>query len=210
MEMGFQGDFAPLFKAFTTNSYRLWKLLEDGEIKREFLKIERFRKTLEESSITGDPLAWSQIYLKGLCKKADYLDGALEVHRFLKNKNHSVGLVTNGIGSVQNARMKDSPLLTNSDFMLTSDPPFRPKPAKDLFLEALRLWSEPSPKNVIMVGDNLVCDIQGAQNLGFATCWISGESHQQEFYSESDELRSIKPTMSFPSVNDLLESIKGS
>ena len=103
---------------------------------------------------------------------------------------------------MQEARLKDHYILEASDFLLTSDPPFRPKPAPDLFNEALKLWGNPNTERILMVGDNPICDIEGAQKLGISTCWINGKKKLEEFPTEV-----TSPTLSFSTVLGLYESV---
>jgi len=187
------------FSSFTKNSFELWKQLESGKITRDFLRLERFKKIFAEFKYVGDANSWSKKYLEGLCSSADFYDGAIELVRYLKNDGIQIGVITNGIGHVQKARLSGSFLLEASDFILTSDPPFRPKPAPDLFLEALSKWSPVSPEQVLMVGDNFQCDVLGASSVGMGTCWLANEEKWNENPNVTD--------FYFSSIKKLYETV---
>ncbi len=46
------------------------------------------------------------------------------------------------------------------------------KPDPSIFLEALRQLGNPTPGEVLFIGDNPEADIGGAQAVGMATAWI--------------------------------------
>jgi 2-haloacid dehalogenase len=99
--------------AYRRFNAELWGGLERGEITRDHLQSERFRKLSDEFSLDADPVDLNARYLDNLGRRADLVDGALRlldaVHR-----SRGVILITNGFSRVQRSRLAVSGLSTSS------------------------------------------------------------------------------------------------
>jgi len=101
------------------------------------------------------------------------LDGSTEILEFLKSKNIRVGILTNGIKSHQENRIKRTGLYDYMDFIYYGDE--EKKPQKELFLKCLSSFNQDSPEKFLYVGDDPINDINGATSIGARACWITKE-----------------------------------
>jgi len=173
-KVSYTGNFEDALKIYKKHSRSLWPQLEKGKISIRFLRVERFRLAFEELGIVYSSEEADLFYLDQLVENVFMIDGALELCEHLKNKDLVIGAVTNGIKRVQHQRMKKVGLDSIFDFILTSEECPHAKPHPSIFQRALNKCSYDGPLNkVLMIGDNLVADIQGAGNFGFDTCWFN-------------------------------------
>ena len=81
-------------------------------------------------------------------------------------------LVTNGFEKVQYSKIQQSNLHTYFEEVITSEASNSLKPNKEIFEYAFSKTGA-SPKESIMIGDNLDADIQGGINAGMDTVFVN-------------------------------------
>ena len=84
-----------------------WKLLEQGRMTREEVKIRRFKLLFQEFDIKVSPQEVARHYQIYLGQGHYFIEGAEEVLQKL-SKKYRIYLVTNGTLSVQRGRLKSS------------------------------------------------------------------------------------------------------
>jgi len=159
---------------YRTINAALWRAFERGEIQQEELMVERYARFLREEGISGDPAAWNDYGLHCLLEYPLLLPGALEVCQTL-SKQYILALVTNGLPSVQRGRLQRSPLAAyfGNRVYISGELGCR-KPEKLFFDRVLTdLKALDTPRLALVIGDSLSSDIQGAQNAGLDSVWIS-------------------------------------
>ena len=149
----------------------LWDALHRGEIGQDYLKGQRFRRFGDLLGWTGDAAAWDEEYLDALGDCQTLLPGALELLQALK-PHCSIGLATNGLKTVQRKRLADNPILPYLDGVFISQEMGVGKPHKAYFDQVLSALGA-DPHRTVMVGDDLLSDIQGAINAGLDSIWYS-------------------------------------
>lgn len=116
--------------------------------------------------------------------------------------NYKLLLLTNGSPDLQNTKLHITPeLVPYFDHVVISGAFGRGKPDPSIFEHALSLVSVPK-EEVIMVGDNLMTDILGANRAGIKSAWINRHNkepnevlptfeiqHLEELFSVLDELK---------------------
>ncbi len=157
---------------YTKVNSKLWQMLEKGEIKKEKLKTERFRKFFENIKIIADENIASEIYIDNLSKSYFVLDGALELCSKLAKK-YRIAVSSNGIAKVQHSRLHLSGLKKYFEYVYISDEIGYPKPKKEFFDYIFADLNITDLKSVIILGDSLTSDIKGGNNAGIATCWYN-------------------------------------
>lgn len=84
-----------------------WKLLEQGKLTREQVKVRRYRLLFDELKTDASPEEAARIY-EGLLGQGHYfMDGAVEMLQALYGSFH-LYLATNGTASVQKSRLKSA------------------------------------------------------------------------------------------------------
>ena len=92
----------------------------------------------------------------------------LKVAKECKKRNLPVCLVTDLFASIQTKKLKALKLIDYVDFIVANDEVGYDKPNAKMFTKALEKIGM-TEKDVIMIGDHPVKDIQGAQNIGIRT-----------------------------------------
>ncbi len=149
----------------------LWDAYARGEIDRERLRAERFRRFGAWLGWRGDPAAWDREYMAALGECGALLPGAVELLAALK-PHCRVGLASNGSTQVQRQRLEGSPLLPYLDGVFLSQEMGVNKPEAAFFHRAMAALGA-VPERTVMVGDDLLSDIQGAVNAGIDSIWYS-------------------------------------
>ncbi len=152
-----------------------WKRLELGEITKKELLPGRFLALFEEYHITGvDVEAFRREYQEALGSVYCYIDDSLDVCRFLQGKVKQY-VVTNGVASTQENKLKLSGLRDVMDGLFISENIGAPKPHKAFFDYCLSHVQEKDKKKILIVGDSLSSDIKGGFWAGISTCWYRPE-----------------------------------
>jgi 2-haloacid dehalogenase len=172
--LGVDGDLAQLFLGYQAINLALWRAFETGAVSKDFLKVERFRKTFAENGMELDPEAASRLYLESLSDTVVLIDGALQLCATLAGMGE-VGIITNGVEAIQNQRIAKSGLREHISFVATSEACGYAKPDVRFFEYAARMARPFAKEDAIIIGDRLDADILGANRYGIDSCWFNPE-----------------------------------
>lgn len=176
-EMGYEAT-AEIIDEYHRYNAGLWKALERGEITKIQLKTERFRHVVDIFGLEGvDPEYMGDRYAYNLGLGAFLLPGALDVVVELEDK-YQLSIVTNGIASVQHARLRDSGLQDHFSHIFISDEMGVQKPDVRFFEIVLDTLGA-KPEECLVIGDSLTSDMMGAHNAGIPKCWINRTGAQR-------------------------------
>lgn len=126
--------------------------------------IERVNKTVESERI----MKLYHAYWDTLIENARLFDGAIQTLQWLKDNKIKVVIVTNLTAYVQIRKVRELGISEYVDFLVTSQEAGYDKPHPANFLLGLHKVSFLA-EEVLMVGDDLTSDIEGAQALGIDT-----------------------------------------
>ena len=152
----------------------LWDQYAKGQIERDYLMVERFRRPLAEGrDKEGHPfeptvefcMQVSDVFLDYCASKPGVVKDAHEVVDYLRGKGYRLHLCSNGFHEVQYRKLRASGLLDFFDTVILSEDAGVNKPSADFFAYALR-ESGAKVEQTLMIGDNFVTDIQGARAAG--------------------------------------------
>lgn len=169
--LGIEAD-ETFFKEYQEGNQTLWKLFEENKVTKEFLKVERFRKVFQKHGIEVDPALASSRYLDALPETVVLMDYAVEICEWLKGHGE-LGIITNGIQSVQHKRITNSKIAPYIDFLSVSDECGHAKPDVRFFDYTVKKAKEFKKHSTLIVGDRLDADIKGAHNFGIDSCWFN-------------------------------------
>jgi 2-haloacid dehalogenase len=152
----------------------LWKRVELGELSPNEVKVLRFEQLLEQLETDGDPHSMGDTYLEGLGNHGELYS---ESEPLLDDLYPLVtlGMVTNGIGSVQRRRIERLRLDRYFSTIAISGEVGVSKPDPAIF-EHLDVTPWVTRETVI-IGDSLTSDIAAGANAGIATCWFNPDGH---------------------------------
>lgn len=161
-----------IHKTYKVHNNLLWKQIETGEVTKDFIKVERFKRTLDHHQIEIPPHKMANFYLEQLPENVVLIDGAVEICEYLKNFGE-IGIITNGIEVTQRARIKNSQLKNYIDFIAVSEECGFAKPDIRFFEFAVNRAKNFTKETTIIIGDRLEADILGANNFGIDSCWFN-------------------------------------
>ncbi|MDY3927857.1 MAG: YjjG family noncanonical pyrimidine nucleotidase [Clostridia bacterium] len=175
-----------------------WKLLEQGKITRDELKIKRYIILFDEMNIKEcSAEAAADYYENALGTFFRFMPGAEEVLKRLSLR-FRLYIVTNGTAAVQNERIKRSGISRYTNDIFISEITGYEKPQKEFFEKCFSTIPDFSKEETLIVGDSISSDIRGGINAGIKTIWFNHkhEKNSTTFIpdfeiSELEEIESI-------------------
>jgi 2-haloacid dehalogenase len=198
-ELGLRANMDGLFLQYQTINIELWRSFEAGTVSKDFLKVERFRRTFAKSGLDLDPEAASTLYLESLSDTVVLIDGAKQICETLSEIGE-VGIITNGVEHIQTRRIASSGLRDHISFVSTSEACGFAKPDSRFFEYAARMARSFAKHETIIVGDRLDADILGANRFGIESCWFN----PGRLANETEAL----PTCEVESLHDIVPSLR--
>jgi putative hydrolase of the HAD superfamily len=173
-------------KHYEKHNEMLWSWYRKGEILKEKLNIMRFEMTLADFGIYDHHIAigMSEDYVTVDPEKAFLFPGAIEALEYLVS-GYPLHLITNGFQEVQEQKFRIARLGRFFRTVTTSEEAGIKKPEPGIFHYALGKAGAKAAESII-VGDDLVVDIEGARNIGMDQVFFNPSStpHSSEVTHE--------------------------
>lgn len=154
--------------------------------------VKRFERLLKHIKTDKTSIELSYLYLQKLSLERTTMPYAREICKCLTNSVKLI-IATNGLAKVQNSRLKELHIYFDKIFI--SEEIGYIKPSQEFFTYMLKVLNT-NPKDCLMIGDSLMSDIIGANNMGMDTCWYN--------YKNTRNKSGEKPTYEISSLNDFL------
>ena len=144
----------------------LWYKYREGLITKDSLRHQRFFKTLIFFNIEDRDLSdkIGNFYIVNSPSQTKLMDGAKDV-LFNLNLHYNLHIITNGFKEVQYIKLKKSGIYSFFKKIIVSEDVGVLKPNKKIFQYALKICNT-NPQEALMIGDDFVSDVKGAQSLG--------------------------------------------
>ncbi len=157
------------FDAYWWANIDLWGRYSRGEITRDYLIVERFRRPLSEGrglEVTEALcLEINDWFLDCCSSKSGTLEGAHELTAYLKEQGYRLHMTSNGFHEVQYKKLAACGLKECFDTVILSEDAGANKPSPLYFDYALKV-SGADKETTLVIGDNLQTDIMGALGVG--------------------------------------------
>ena len=175
--IGYKNEYQDIFRhieqvIWDTESY-------DGvHVPRENVFTCRFKLLFEKLNIHYDDYIKANEFFKlGLADSIALNDKVVEIVKYLYDKNYLLCVLTNGLIKLQKPRVTNSEIGKFITHIIVSEEVGAHKPNPLIFttlLERIRL----KPCDVVMIGDSIKNDIQGAKNAGIKSLWYNPEHRE--------------------------------
>ena len=172
---GISTSLLPLYHA---GNRECWERYEQGGLTLETLETERFRLFTEAAGLSYDAAAMGTDYSQMLGEAGIMIPGAISLLETL-TKEYSLSLITNGIASVQKARIRGTDTGRFFDHVFISQEIGYAKPDSRFFSHVLSVL-DTCPEQCLVIGDSLTSDIKGAANAGIDSVFISFDGKTSE------------------------------
>lgn len=157
------------YDAYWMANIDLWTQYSKGEITRDYLIVERFRRPLSTGKGIDVKealcLEMSDRFLDYCSTKPGVVAGAHELIDYLRQQGYRMHMCSNGFHEVQYKKLAACGLKDYFDTIILSENAGFNKPSPLYFDYAFR-QSGANRETTLMIGDNLQTDILGALNSG--------------------------------------------
>jgi putative hydrolase of the HAD superfamily len=172
---------------------KLWEDFKVGKMRKQLLRLERFRLLLGQYDISDKKTveSISQYYLNTAPAKPALIEGCIEVLNYLGPK-YKLYVITNGFYDVQLTKIVNSGISKYFTKLFTSDRIGYAKPDKRIYEYAVRSIHA-HKEDCLMIGDDIKIDIDGAKNAAI----------DQVFYNPNRIDSNSQPTYEIHSLSEL-------
>ena len=169
-------------------------MYRENKISKEDLRTKRFADTLEYFGITDKKLGQNigRDYVTNCPYRTELLPNVFEIIDYLKSK-YELHIITNGFEEVQHVKMKQSQLTEHFNEIITSEKAGVKKPHPQIFELAANQVGV-TAKECVMIGDDLLCDVEGAIDYGMQAIYYNPHEvkHSVEVLADIQDLIEIK------------------
>jgi 2-haloacid dehalogenase len=149
-----------------------WKLLEEGILTREEVKVRRYQLLFNELGVNTLAKETTEYYENILGIGHYFVDGAEEVLRSLLDK-YCLYIASNGNTKVQLSRMKSADIIKYfADIFISQEIGFD-KPSSEFFNSCFSKIKNFSKEETVIIGDSITSDIKGGKAAGIKTIWYN-------------------------------------
>lgn len=150
----------------------LWKRYEEGELSRDEVVNSRFSLLFNQYGKEVDGTLLEKNYRSFLEQGHQLVDGAFELITEL-NSQYDLYIVTNGVSSTQDKRLRASGLYPLFKGIFVSEETGFQKPMKEFFDYVFERIPQFEMNHALIIGDSLSADIKGGELAGMDTCWFN-------------------------------------
>lgn len=160
------------FEIFTVINNSLWEKIEKGELTRQGLFKIRWNMIFEEMGIGADGVLFEDDFRKNIKQSAIPIEGAEEMLKYLSEKYY-VCVASNSEFAQQEKRLSKAGMLPFIKKIFTSEEIGFAKPSEEFFAHCKNELPDFRKDEIMVIGDSVKADIEGANSFGFKTCWFN-------------------------------------
>lgn len=196
-------SFSMRYDSEILNQYKkinssLWKLLEQGKVTKDIVLNTRFSEFFKLYNIAVDGEKIEKQFRQYLNESSDLIPNAKNTLIELKRMGKKLYVASNGVYSTQVQRLTNAGILHLFDDIFISEKIGFEKPSINFFNHCFDNIKNLERDKIIMVGDSISSDIQGAINASIDSC----------YYKYNKDLDCSNATYTINDISELLDIIK--
>lgn len=188
-------DFEAFHSVYHDINEELWEKIRDGIIGKEYLREHRFYDSFKHFGVDNKELAlyFEENFLDNIVSHNELVEGAEDVLEYLKAKNYTLHIISNGFQEVTERKCTLSGIAPYFKTITSADAVGVRKPNPRIFEYSLGL-SEASKEESILIGDDWIADAMGATDFGMDAIFfdVYKEDKQKEGLKAITHLQQIK------------------
>jgi putative hydrolase of the HAD superfamily len=188
-------DFEEFHFVYHEINESLWEKIRDGIIDKEYLRKHRFYDTFNHFNIDDEKLSmyFEEHFLDKILNHNELVEGAEYILEYLKAKNYTLHIISNGFKEVTERKCILSGIDKYFQTITSADAVGVRKPRPEIFEYSLSL-SDATKENSILIGDDWIADVVGAQNFGMDVIFfdVFNENREEEGLKVIKHLLQIK------------------
>ncbi|BEV04876.1 YjjG family noncanonical pyrimidine nucleotidase [Chryseobacterium gambrini] len=160
-------NFEEFHSVYHEINEKLWEDIRDGIIDKEYLRKHRFYDTFNHFGVDDPELSmyFEEHFLDKILNYNELVEGAEYILEYLNAKNYTLHIISNGFKEVTERKCILSGIDKYFQTITSADTVGVRKPRPEIFEYSLSL-SDARKENSILIGDDWVADVVGAQNFG--------------------------------------------
>ncbi|WP_426475341.1 YjjG family noncanonical pyrimidine nucleotidase [Chryseobacterium balustinum] len=182
-------DFEAFHSVYHEINEKLWEQIRDGEIDKEYLRKHRFYDTFKRFGIDDLELSmfFEEHFLDKILNYNHLVEGAQYILDYLKAKDYTLHIISNGFQEVTERKCILSKIDHYFQTITSADSVGVRKPNPAIFEYSLGL-SDAKKEESILIGDDWIADVIGAQNFGMDVIFFDVLNENKEV----EDLKVIK------------------
>ena len=182
-------DFEDFHSVYHEINERLWEQIRDDEIDKEYLRKHRFYDTFKRFGIDDLELSmfFEEHFLDKILNYNHLVEGAQYILDYLKAKDYTLHIISNGFQEVTERKCILSKIDHYFQTITSADSVGVRKPNAAIFDYSLGL-SNAKREESILIGDDWIADVIGAQNFGMDVIFFDVLNENKE----GEDLKVIK------------------
>lgn len=167
IDLKYNIDFEEFHSVYHEINEKLWEDIRDGIIDKEYLRKHRFYDTFMHFEVDDQKLSmyFEEHFLDKILNHNELVEGAEYILEYLKAKNYTLHIISNGFKEVTERKCILSGIDKYFQTITSADTVGVRKPRPEIFEYSLGL-SDATKENSILIGDDWIADVVGAQNFG--------------------------------------------
>ena len=175
LKQEYKEEYQNIFRPLDRN---LWDSVAKGTnvVSKEEIPEYRFKKFFDEIDLKiTDYQKANILFQEGLANSTAVIQNAKEIVEYLRHKQYSLYIVTNGLVKLQKPRIINSEIAEYISDIIISEAVGVAKPNPEIFNILLNKINI-KPEEAVMIGDSLEKDIKGAIDAGIYAIWYNPDN----------------------------------